>query len=250
MIKLTKPGQSPYLKCLLAGETGVGKTTFLGTAQEDPRTSPVVILDLEGGTQSLMGLDVDVIRIRSWEELEEAYTFVAKSDYKSVAIDSVSETHLSALFSILEEEQKDRSSRGLPIDLFQQGDYGRASVRMRRLLRAFRDLDKHVFFTSLVQEVIEPNIGLIRKPALIGRLADEVPGLVDVVGFLVLAEKPEKTDRPMIRPTRLPTSRVMILKNHPQYRAKARTGWGAQVPDLLWEPTVSKLFDALMGGVK
>jgi len=244
VIQPVKPSQRRFLKTLVVGDVGVGKTRFVGSAQQDPRTSPLLILDFEGGTSSLVGIDVDILPIRTWEDYEAAYDYILDhpNTYRSVAIDSVTETHVFALLNILEEEADDRRTRGQATDVLQQSDYGRALVQMRRLLRAFRDLDCHIFFTALAQDVLEPGVGVVKKASLAGRLSDEIPGLMDVVCFLTLADPPTPRS---LRDEKPQGSRCLILKNHPRYRAKVRTPWESSIPDILWDPTVTSLFDAL-----
>jgi len=234
-VKIQKPDElvSSSRKILIYGPTGHGKTRFLGTAQDDPRTAPILILDFEGGVASLVGRDIDVVRVRSWEDYREVHEYLrGGTSYRSIGIDSITETHLFSLLHLLETE--DRRDP----DLLREGDYGKALVQMRRFLRAFRDLPYHVFFTASSREEVESRDGLVKKPALVGRLADEVAGMVEVVAYLALAETEEGTRR------------VLLLQNQPKIRVKVRTPWGQSVPDLIWDPTVSLLFDALEGGVK
>ena len=42
-----------WINFLEYGDPGVGKTYLLGTAADDPRTSPVLIADIEGGLTTL-----------------------------------------------------------------------------------------------------------------------------------------------------------------------------------------------------
>lgn len=240
MVKIVKPAQIDFVKTLVMGDIGLGKTRFLGTAQLDPRTFPILILDFEGGTRTLKGLDPepDVVRIRDWNDFDQAYDIVAdpKTKYKSVAIDSASEVHMYTLFSILDQESEGRKKKGQSTDVIQEGDYGKGLVQMRRLLRSFRDLDMHVFFTALCQDVIEPGVGLIRKPSFAGRLTNDAPGIMDAVIGMTYLENPSTKQR----------ERAAVLKNYPNWAVKIRTDWDvSSVPDEIFDPTVTKLFDAL-----
>lgn len=249
---IVKPAQANFVKMLVVGEVGIGKTTFLGSAQLDDRTSPMLLLDFEGGTASLAGLDIDVWRVRDWTDYERAYEMLEAKDhagYKSVGIDSVSETHVFALLNILEEEASARAQKGQRTSQLQEGDYGIALIQMRRLLRSFRDLDMHVFFTALPQDSVEPGIGVVKEPSLAGKLAREISGLMSAVGFLAWGEKPGVTPQQPPRPGQARQkneTRIMALKNYPKLRAKARTPWGDDtIPDEVYDPTVTNVFDAL-----
>lgn len=235
ILNITKPGASPYLKALIFGPFGGGKTHFLGTAQLDERTSPAIYLDFEGGEQTLSGLDIDMVKVRSWEDFNDIYPALEKGEggYRSILLDSLSETHIFALMDINESAGRD--------DVLQIQDYGKASIQMRRLIRLFRDLPYHVFMTAQDKTDKEARVGLVKKPALAGQMADEAPGLFDVCGYLTIS----KVTDPKTKETS--EVRSLLLKNFSEFRVKIRTGWGQEdtVPDFIDEPSVSSLLDVL-----
>src|ERR1700760_2225712 len=110
-LEIKRPDENRFLKALFFGPSGAGKTHMLGTATEDPRTSPMLLIDFEGGDETLAGLDIDVAPVRSWEDYNEVYgplleekdweipgSSLKKGElYRSVGIDSISETHIFAL---------------------------------------------------------------------------------------------------------------------------------------------------------
>lgn len=228
---ITRPEVIRFVKALIYGPSGHGKTRFLGTALDDERTNPMMFLDYEGGTSTLVGKPMDIVRIRDWQDYNEVYAYLKNGDhpYKSVGLDSISETHIFALFQIIEADVRRKNP-----DLIEQGDYGIASVQMRRLLRAFRDLDMHVFAISLATEEVDPRVGKVKRPSLVGKLADEAPGIFDVVGYLAMEQGPDGVN-----------NRWLLLNNYPQFRVKARTPWEATIPNELENPTVTSLLDAL-----
>lgn len=232
-VEIKKADQFAFVKMMVFGPSGGGKTYFIGTAQDDPRTSPILILDYEGGTTTLKGSGIDVVRIRSWDDYKQVYDFLVKGDhhYKSIGLDSVSETYLSALYQILDREAR---SRKIP-DMPQIQDYGEAGTQVRRLLRAFRDLPLHVFATSLVKEDDDVREGRVKKPALSGQLGDDVPGIFEVVGYLSLATQ-NTTEGPV-------NVRALVLQNYPKIRAKARAPRGIVLPNEVIDPTVTSLLD-------
>lgn len=218
-------------KCLIYGPSGHGKTRLIGTANDDPRTAPMLLLDYEGGVSSLIGRDIDVVTIQNWDQYEEVRAYLQKGDhsYKSVGIDSISEVHVSALLARLNGR-----SRRDP-DALEQQDYGIALVQMRRLLRMFRDLPLHVFMTSLAKEDTDSREGLIKKPALSGAMADEVVGIFESVSYLALAEDPSTKA----------ISRVLVMNSAPKIRAKTRVPLNVEVPTMIEDPTISLVLDAL-----
>lgn len=244
MATAIRPGDRRYAKTLIFAPPGNGKTYLLGTAQEDERTSPMLLLDFEGGTETLAGLDIDVVPIQGWDDYNEVYEILASGEhwnldgsslgegetYKSLGIDSVSETHVWALLQILDAKGDSRKEP----DLIQLDDYGVATTQMRRLLREFRDLPLHVFYTAHAKDDEERGVGRVKVPKMAGQMADELVGLVSICGYLAITED-EETGQ---------DQRVLLLQNYVGFRVKARVPWGHELPDELVDPTVSALLDA------
>lgn len=231
-VKIYNPSASRFAKCLFFSPPGHGKTRLLGTAVDDPRTFPMCLLDYEGGTSTLVGKNIDIIKIRSMDDYEEAYNFLksGKHPYKSIGLDSVSETHINALLTQLDSQDRRRS---IP-DLLEQGDYGVALTKMRRLLRRFRDLPYHFFATCAMKEEEEARDGKVKKPALAGALADEAPGIFEMVAYLALSEDEDGE-----------VERVLVLGGVPKIRSKVRLPWDTPCPDFLVDPTVTKILNLL-----
>lgn len=235
-LELTKPQTNKYLKMLVFGAPGIGKTHFVGTFALDPRTAPLLILDFEGGASSLMGIpseQVDIARIKTWADFNEAYRLLQKPNhgYKTVAIDSASEVHIFALLDILDKEGKDRRDP----DQLQQADYGKAMLQMRKLVRNFRNLDIHLILTAHAKQDTDPREGSITLPSMAGAVAYEVPGMMDLSGYYCLATDPKTKE----------SQRVLVMKNYAKIRAKCRTPWDSNVPNEIIEPTATKILDTL-----
>lgn len=85
----------PQLNLLLYGESGVGKTMLAGSAAAVPRMSPVLLIDVEGGTLSLRHSypDVDVVRVQTWDDMSRVFEGLVKgeNDYNTVILDSLTE---------------------------------------------------------------------------------------------------------------------------------------------------------------
>lgn len=236
-LEIVKPGDNRYCKSLTFAPAGAGKTTFLGTAQLDERTAPMLFLDFEGGSESLAGLDIDVAPIKSLDDYSEAFEILSDPgcDYKSVGIDSISETHIWMLLSRIAEKGPSRREP----DLIEQGDYGVVTTQLRRLLREFRDLPMHVFYVAGAKEIEERGVGKIQVPQMSGQMANEVVQLMSVVGYLAQVEEDDSED----------IMRMLLLQNYPGYRTKIRLPWDPEnqleKPDEIEAPTVGKLLDSL-----
>lgn len=224
---------------MIYGPPKHGKTHLLGTAAFDERTAPMAAIDLEGGMVDVLetmpgwGSDFIHIPVGSWQDFNEAYARVDENDegFKSIALDSLSETHIFALMDLLEDG---RPSREKNPDLIEQGDYGVALVQLRRLVRKLRDLPLHVFYTAHHKEDTDRKEGLITTVNLAGKAAIEIPGLMSFVGYLALSQDEEGE-----------TERVLLLQNYAKIRTGVRAAWGTEIPDEIEDPTVTSILDAL-----
>lgn len=238
-LSVHSPHTLRYCKALVFAPPGHGKTVFLGTAQEDERTYPMALVDWEAGTESLTGLDIDVFPIRSWEDANELIELfqdgteaeingevIDFGEYKSIGVDSISEWDKWAKLERLRVKGKGRNDP----DLLEWQDYNVTAVQLRRVLRKFRDLPMHVFFSAHAKVDQDRRLTL---PDLSGQLAEEVAGLVSVIGYLARSEDADDEER------------LLLLHGWPRYRTKARTPWRKQVPTELESPTVTALLNTL-----
>lgn len=233
MVVPRKPEESRYLKALIHAPAGHGKTRLLGTAQLDPRTFPMAFLNFDAGESSLVNLDIDVFDIRDSKDYEEVYKDLRnpKTPYKSVGVDSLTETQITSLEEIL---QKD-FNRADPEQLAQQ-DWGIVLVRMRRIVRQYvKMLPMHVFMTALSKDDVIARVGSVKTPAMQGQFANELPGIPDVVAYLALEDTADGVQR------------ILLLHDYPRFSVKARAPWGdvSVVPAEIIDPTVTKLLDAM-----
>lgn len=233
-VKPRKPSEQHFAKVLIHSPAGHGKTHFLGTAQEDPRTFPMAFLNFEGGEQTLAGLDIDVFDIRDAKDYDEVFKQLKSPNtpYKSVGVDSITETQISTLLQIL---QSDTINRADPDQLAQQ-DWGIILVRMRRIVREYvKMLPMHVFMTALSRDDVVPRVGSVKAPQVQGAFASELPGILDVVAYLGLQDNPDTGE----------LERVLLLHSNPKFSVKARTPWGVEVPSEIINPSITSLLDAL-----
>jgi hypothetical protein len=229
--QFTDDSTDAFAKIMVYGPSGYGKTRLLSTAMADQRTSPLFLIDYEGGTSSIRGTGVKRRKIETWEDFNETYEYLASGDhpFKSIALDSASEAHLFALFQRLQATDRRRTNA----DALDENDYGLAATQMRRLIRKFRDLPYHFFATALSQEVTDVREGVVKKPAMSGKLADDLMGIFDCVGYL--AKDGDGAD----------ALRVLVLQNYSKIRTKIRIP--PELPQIseIDDPTISKILDAM-----
>jgi len=186
----------PYINLLIYGEPGAGKTFFCSTAQDIEETKPILFVDVEGGVLTIRKRpDIDVKAVRSIKDVEDVHNMIFKdpSYYRTVIVDSLSELQkLDMRFVMNHEKQNSSNPDRVDIDTPTQRAWGKSGERIRRIVRAFRDLPCNTIMTTLVStEYEEDDKGKEDKskvrlfyPMLPGKLRGEIPGYFDVVGFL------------------------------------------------------------------
>ncbi|HEY4230925.1 MAG TPA: AAA family ATPase, partial [Thermoanaerobaculia bacterium] len=173
--------------------------------------------------------------IRDSKDYDDVYRDLksGKTGHKSVGVDSITETQISALLEILE---KDTVNRADPDQLAQQ-DWGIVLIRMRRIVRQYvKMLPMHVFMTALSKDDVVPRVGSVKAPQVQGAFATELPGILDVVAYLALGDVDEATGD---------VERILLLNSNPRFSVKSRTPWGVSVPSEIVNPTITKVLDAL-----
>lgn len=195
---------------IVYGDSGVGKTVFSSTAPTP------LFADVEGGLLSVQQKKIDFVRVDNYDTIVELYDYLyeKKHNYETLVIDSLTELQKITMDSIIEKFPDVKRPYG---DSASQGDWGRNIEVLRRVLRAFRDLDLHIIFTCLSAQVKDEIDGSIFvKPALAGKtFADEVCAYVDIVGYLFVQKK-GKEDGEIIR--------KLLVQSQGKYIAKDRSG--------------------------
>ena len=170
----------------------MGKTYFLGTAQDHKVTSPLCIIDIDGGIATLRHRkDIDVIQVRSVKQLVAAYRTLydaipspdskQKFPYGTIGIDTLSELQQLDLVEVMKEFSKVNDK--IDPDVPDQRGYGKSSTHMRQLVRAFRDLPCNTIFNCHSVSDRDNNMKMIVYPKLVGKLRIDIPGFLDIVGY-------------------------------------------------------------------
>lgn len=163
--------QDHYIKALIYGPSGAGKTRFAGTAE----ISKSVFASAEGGLLSIAALKPNYTDIKSVGDLVDMYNLLKKGEHKydTVIIDSISEIN-----EIIKSEIEKKNGRSMQLQ-----DWGDLGKKIRDIFRKFRDLPMHVIF--IAQEQYLTDADKIEKivPALNGKSASDIAYFMDIVGY-------------------------------------------------------------------
>lgn len=158
--------QTSFIKMMVYGDAGVGKTSLIATAPNP------IIISSESGLLPLAGHDIPVIKISSYDELVEAYNYCIESDYQTICLDSLSDIAETILAEYKQDEKDPRKA------------YGRLADDLLSAIRAFRDIeDKHVYFVSKQARIEDADTGMCAyRPSFPGQqLNMNIPYFFDLL---------------------------------------------------------------------
>ena len=208
-----------YLKALVYGAHGVGKTYLSGTAADVPEMRDVLMLSVEGGDMTLKNnperefKNITKVQARSFAQIAAFQKFViahcairdnddeVSNDklirneswlrgrvvskprrFYTVIIDSLAEVdsvHRNLLQGIIQdtdlEQDPEESS---------WATYNKNLSKITRFVKQIRDLPINAIFTAPSAFLEDATKRKRWRPKMVGQLATDVQGVVDVVGFL------------------------------------------------------------------
>lgn len=223
------------LNMLVYGDPGVGKTVLAGSASVVEEMSPVLFIDVEGGTFSIRDRypGVSTVRVQSWSDMQKVYNelYAMKHGYKTVVLDSLTEIQKFSMYNIMLQVAKENPDRDPDIPAMR--DWGKNIEQIRRMVRGFRDLPMHTVFTALARVEKDTKTGALKTmPYLSGKLSSEVAGFLDIVVFMY---------RKLVEGQ---LERVILTTATEGQVAKDRSD---KLPAVVLNPTMQDIFDYING---
>jgi hypothetical protein len=132
---------------------------------------------------------LEVIDIDDWDQLKAAVNWVIgdvekAKDTRTVVFDSLSSLTDIVTKRIIQDEVARKPDHDPDLSTLQ--DWYRAMTRVQRLLEIFRNGPFHFIATAQSESRTDEQTGIqMIRPALPGKLGNEVAGYFDVVGYLV-----------------------------------------------------------------
>ena len=270
-MKVVNIDGTTYLKMLVYGDSGSGKTTFLGSAMLSKETAPLLILNARGQPVSLRHLKQRplVLEIESIKDFNTVYTWLyngqdmvqlkrldqtlyaivekylggySATKFKSVAVDSITHVQRLAMEQIVGGTMPNN-----PADIPTQTQiqhWGRTLALMTNFADRFFRLPLHVFMTALTRRDEVPSLGYtLFCPFLWGQSNMEIPSHAEIVGRLMCTGSVSMKQQRDITTAATQSGHtvpfnVMYLKGGRDFVAKWQGVIGP--PPIMAEPTASK----------
>lgn len=240
-----------YLKMLIYGDPGVGKTTLAASAAAVKSMSEVLFINVEGGALAISDPSVygakevpDTVDFNGFDALSVIFKALARMEhpYKTVVIDSLSELTKYNLDDVIRKKMASTTNRQGKVnrdedDVFLE-DYGTMTKQMRRVVRMFRDLPMHVIYTSHAEPYDE---GAKVGPDLSNKLRSSVVGYMDVVGYMFTSTK---TENPPGKDPVTVSTRKLLTRPIGKFMAKDRSP-GGKLGQIIEEPTMTIIMDKI-----
>jgi len=193
---MTGMDMSPYLKLVIFGGSGTGKTRFAATAPKP------FFIDTQGGTKTLRDwpellAKVNIARVPEWRFFPPTIAAIKRRDHdltrdrETFVLDTIDSLQRSNLRAILNAKQG--GNKFLPME----HEYKQSGEMLIRLILELRDLEAHVIIL-MDQTVINDPAEEGRparyeiRPGVTPKLAKTLVEEFDLVGYLQLNRDQEK----------------------------------------------------------
>lgn len=239
--KMMKASEQPdFVRMIVYGSPGVGKTFFTATAYDVPECREVLIGDADRRTAFVKRHypEIYILPIESVEDTNALYWYAKQREgtIKTITIDTLTMTQKIFMKRILKDKHTKNPSRYDP-DVAQLEDWGKNTEQMRNILLTFRDLKMNVIFVIHSSKDKDESTGqILTNIALTPKLSIDACGLVDIIGYMYTKLENDKTVR------------YMLTQPLPTINAKSSVE--DVLPRVIREPRFQHIWDAITSKVK
>lgn len=227
----------PPLKMMIYSEPGVGKTTLVGQVPNnliiDTEKGRITLEENKKHDSNMVAPGVAVLPYKTFEGLELAIKKFheepdALKNIETITIDTLNNLHKRGLEAVLEREWNKNPvsvNRYVP----ETEHHTENNELVRRLVQSMVDLDRNVIFIAHSKTVEPKNKPSKTYPDFSERLANTISAMVDVVGYMYMAEIEGEVHRVIrFRPTEGITAKSRLK----------------QLPDNMIDPSWEKIWAA------
>jgi len=217
--RISRPtAQERYLKLLIYGTFGSGKTTLGASACNIDSMKDVLLVSAESGELSVEDYDLFAVDVKNYSTLGKVYEFLRQHckardaddvdklkelesrvtgevpeeplRFRTVIIDSLTEVEaycMNQLLGVTDSTKIDEE-----VQSAEWAEYKKNNSMITRLIRSFRDLPMHVIMVASEQYTQDETKKFKYSPNLTGKLSKGVQGFFDMVGYLAVGNADEK----------------------------------------------------------
>jgi hypothetical protein len=233
-----------YLRLLVFGEMGVGKTRFVGTAESVEEMLPILYVNTDLGARAITHHTFKQVRVGNLKAMLHVVNWLKanKGVYRTIIIDSLTAFYNQLILGRL-TETTGPGARTANEDPFvpSQRDYQHATFRMRNIIITLKLQPVNLLCTAMSKQYsADPNDEAAPKftlPSLPGVLGEEIGQEFDVVGLLYTRVKGKDLER------------MMQFQPYGRKRAKARSDPEHELPPTMTDPTIPRVWNRLMKGM-
>lgn len=241
-----------YMKALVYGKPGVGKTTLVAQAQKIPGMSPVLFMtpdQAEADTLRKEAPDAQVAFIRKFSQFDQIYKAAAKLSaagtpipFKTFVVDTGTEAQKLSMNDIMTALLISGRPGGgeVNFDVPSMREWGESISQMRTLVRHFRDLPVNFIMNCHEAEAKDNRSINWIVPDLPGKLKNQVCGMFSNVFYLGVERTTVTEGRSKIVEAE---RRILLTGLTEGYLAKSRTGLFERV---VQEPKLEDLYKAII----
>jgi hypothetical protein len=240
-----------FVKIMLYGKPGAGKTFLTAQAQYLPEMSPLLYMvpdAAELDTLRHAAPDATAMHIKSWQQFEDVGVEAAKLaaenrlPFRTAVIDTGTEAQKLSMRDIMADLLvKGRPGGGeVNPDVPSQREWGQSISQVRRLIRCWRDLPLNFIFVCHEAESKANNGINWIAPDLPGKLKNQSAGMFSNVLYLYVKQDIETEGR---RKIVTDETRCLLTGLTEGFLAKSRTG---AFPRVVVEPTMRQLYDGIV----
>lgn len=256
--KVHRPSQlDTYRSIFCYARNKKGKTRFGLSAGRDA----TMVLDPEGGTDTMKSIDPFVWPITGWADMQEAYGALrtgklspnffqqgeSSTPFSWLSVDGLTRMNNMALKYVM-KTQEERDLDRQP-GFVQQRDYGKSGELMKQMLANFHTLKMNVVYTAQermkankafgdAEDDDEEEVDYLMVPDLPDSVRASVNAIVEVIGRLYTAKVTIKGEEKI--------QRRLWIGIHERYDTGYRSDFS--LPDIIKNPTLPKLVTAMLEG--
>jgi hypothetical protein len=220
------------INLLVHGDSGVGKTPFVGSAPEG------VFISTEKGSISAkrFGSKAKLMRATSWEKLEAAVEYLEENptEFKWAIVDSVTKMQ-QLLLRYLLQKNVDEGNKNADIDIPQIQDHQKWQNMFKRFIDRLIDCETNVVFVATSMHKEDPEGDDLVLPDVQGKdyaIAQYVCAQMDGV-YCLKTKTNKKTEEP---------EWFLLTKSKPPYFAKDRYN---ALDAIVRQPNFAEIIEAI-----